>query len=1067
MTFVHSFEQQSEQSVPDSNMDSTTQTHRLQQQQYQQETPFPSPTPPVRHQQRAYSVTAMTSELQKTVMRYHEAEHQEKLRHSQPWWQYYYQLYHYHLPPGRKPTVFGPYLLLQTLGEGEFGKVKFGIEVKTGQEVAIKLIRKDSIDSTSRMTKVEREISVLRILRHPNIVELFDVIETEKYIGIILQCATGGELFDYILAHRYLKERDASRLFAQLISGVHYMHQKHIVHRDLKLENLLLDKHRNVLITDFGFANQFTSPQDDLMSTSCGSPCYAAPELVMNQGVYVGPAVDIWSCGVILFAMLCGYLPYDDDPANPESYNINLLYKYILNTPLIFPDYISEEACDLLSLMLVPDPEKRCTMETIMAHPWLSQHQHLFTREPQPEKGDVKEKEEEEQQQQQEQEQEQEQVVPDQDVPDVPESDRLPSQHQNDTSETSSKHGVSEDQQDTTTTHKDTPMHDISTIELPPLTTVDMDETPPLETPAKQQQQPHDDPSPSCLSPVEATVPQTQETPAIADEEEEKEPPASPLPTVHLKTQNRPKSIISSTEKVLHFLSGHSSTPKAGHTNEKRTRHMSLAAETGSPSILQSKFLSSLHQQRKAASPSPSAHDHQQPERSPAPNTSVSTPHPTKKSNTTRRTIRLSTITPPPQPQPSHTTDRGTRRKTLSLLVNSMTDNGKMPFTNRRLGGNSRTPTPPTITTTITTAIEERVHMMPSVSEHTIDTMTDKEKHRSAGQKLMDWFKKKPLSKFALFAGLAVCDDTNKTFYILGTIHRTTNQSSDTMLHNHNDRPLPATANSAEYADSAVDPKLRTHHGAVDQEALTSRPPAQVFAQVKATLKTLGLEAKRDGSEYKLKCTRPKRPAEKRLSNHHSLPHQSGTGVNPPFRMLLRRTSAQQSTLSATTIATTTTTNTTAATTTGTASSKNDENPTIYGDSNVDPGEEVRFSVELCKIKNLPGLYIVDMRRMRGNVWAYKFIYRTLMDTLKLGGKDGYLSTDKQQQQQQPAVEKTVTDADTAAVNEDSHNHNRMSTASSSGENSSSILDDPPHTPSPLNTAGKDEASSTATAVVA
>ncbi|RCI03649.1 hypothetical protein CU098_002098, partial [Rhizopus stolonifer] len=343
----------------------------------------PSSSSPPRHQQRAYSVTSMPSELQKSVMKHQEAEHQEKIRHNQPWWQYYYQLYHYQLPPGRKPTVFGPYLLLQTLGEGEFGKVKFGIQVKTGQEVAIKLIRKDSIDSASRMTKIEREISVLRVLHHPNIVELYDVIETEKYIGIILQCATGGELFDYILAHRYLKEKDASRLFAQLISGVHYMHQKRIVHRDLKLanclqENLLLDKHRNVLITDFGFANQFSSAQDDLMSTSCGSPCYAAPELVMNQGVYVGPAVDIWSCGVILFAMLCGYLPYDDDPANPESYNINLLYKYILNTPLIFPDYISEEACDLMSLMLVPNPEKRCSMETIMAHPWLSPHKHLF-----------------------------------------------------------------------------------------------------------------------------------------------------------------------------------------------------------------------------------------------------------------------------------------------------------------------------------------------------------------------------------------------------------------------------------------------------------------------------------------------------------------------------------------------------------------------------------------------------------------------------------------------------------------------------------------------------------------
>jgi serine/threonine protein kinase len=138
------------------------------------------------------------------------------------------------------------------------------------------------------------------------------VIETEKYIGIILDfangkdssnrttfvtdismCCSGGELFDHILAHRYLKEKDAAKLFAQLISGVNYLHQKKIVHRDLKLENLLLDKHRNVIITDFGFANRFEQKQDDLMSTSCGSPCYAAPELVISEGLYVGSAVDM------------------------------------------------------------------------------------------------------------------------------------------------------------------------------------------------------------------------------------------------------------------------------------------------------------------------------------------------------------------------------------------------------------------------------------------------------------------------------------------------------------------------------------------------------------------------------------------------------------------------------------------------------------------------------------------------------------------------------------------------------------------------------------------------------
>ena len=225
---------------------------------------------------------------------------------------------------------------------------------------------------------------------------MFDVMETDKYIGIVLEFAggehdrsivpdstdpfRGGELFDHILANRYLKEKDAQKLFAQLISGVDYLHKKHIVHRDLKLENLLLDKHRNIIITDFGFANRFDHEQDDLMATSCGSPCYAAPELVVSEGLYVGSAVDIWSCGVILYAMLSGYLPYDDDPANPDGDNINLLYKYIMSTKLNFPDHTSAEAKHLLQIMLVPNPEYRCRIEQIMKHPWLANYRDLFSR---------------------------------------------------------------------------------------------------------------------------------------------------------------------------------------------------------------------------------------------------------------------------------------------------------------------------------------------------------------------------------------------------------------------------------------------------------------------------------------------------------------------------------------------------------------------------------------------------------------------------------------------------------------------------------------------------------------
>ena len=218
------------------------------------------------------------------------------------------------------------------------------------------------------------------MLKHPNIVRLYDVIETDKYIGIILDYASGGELFDHILAHRFLKEKDACRLFAQLVSGVWYIHQRKIVHRDLKLENLLLDRNRNVIITDFGFANRFEHRSDDLMQTSCGSPCYAAPELVISEGAYVGSAVDIWSCGVILYAMLAGYLPFDDDPANPDGDNINLLYKYIVNTPLSFPEYISREARELLGIMLQPDPQRRADLSHVMQHPWLAPYAYLFEK---------------------------------------------------------------------------------------------------------------------------------------------------------------------------------------------------------------------------------------------------------------------------------------------------------------------------------------------------------------------------------------------------------------------------------------------------------------------------------------------------------------------------------------------------------------------------------------------------------------------------------------------------------------------------------------------------------------
>ncbi|KAK7954319.1 kinase-like protein [Apiospora saccharicola] len=308
-----------------------------------------------------------------------------------------------------KATKFGDYYLGSTIGEGEFGKVKLGWKQDGGVQVAIKLIRRDSVGSNpSRLNKIYREVSILRGVSHPNIVRLHEMSETERHIGIVLEYASGGELFDYILNHRYLKDNAARRLFAQLVSGVGYLHKKGIVHRDLKLENLLLDRNRNIIITDFGFANTFdandelteqeelglgdrdyvkstgldkTKPnglrRGDLMQTSCGSPCYAAPELVVSDSLYTGRKVDVWSCGVILYAMLAGYLPFDDDPANPEGDNINLLYKYIVNTPLTFPEYVTPHARDLLRRILVPSPRKRADLFEVARHSWLAEYAHV------------------------------------------------------------------------------------------------------------------------------------------------------------------------------------------------------------------------------------------------------------------------------------------------------------------------------------------------------------------------------------------------------------------------------------------------------------------------------------------------------------------------------------------------------------------------------------------------------------------------------------------------------------------------------------------------------------------
>jgi 5'-AMP-activated protein kinase catalytic alpha subunit len=254
----------------------------------------------------------------------------------------------------------GNYRLGKTLGEGTFGKVKLAEHETTGHKVAVKILNRQKIKNSKMDHKIKREIKILKLFRHPHIIRLYEVIETPKEIFLVMEYVSGGELFDYIVKHGRLSESEARRFFQQIISGVEYCHRFKVVHRDLKPENLLLDGDMNVKIADFGLSNMM---QDGLfLKTSCGSPNYAAPEVITGK-LYAGPEVDVWSCGVILYALLCGKLPFDEE-------TIPILFKKIREGSYTFPNHVSEPAKDLISKILVVDPLQRATMSDIRNHPW-------------------------------------------------------------------------------------------------------------------------------------------------------------------------------------------------------------------------------------------------------------------------------------------------------------------------------------------------------------------------------------------------------------------------------------------------------------------------------------------------------------------------------------------------------------------------------------------------------------------------------------------------------------------------------------------------------------------------
>ncbi|TSQ58036.1 Serine/threonine-protein kinase SIK2 [Bagarius yarrelli] len=260
----------------------------------------------------------------------------------------------------RGPVRVGFYDIERTLGKGNFAVVKLARHRITKTEVAIKIIDKTQLDSVN-LEKIYREVKIMKMLDHPHIIKLYQVMETKNMLYLVTEYAKNGEIFDYLAKHGRLSEPEARRKFWQILSAVEYCHNRNVVHRDLKAENLLLDGHMNIKIADFGFANFFQPGKP--LATWCGSPPYAAPEVFEGQQ-YEGPQLDIWSLGVVLYVLVCGALPFDG-PSLP------VLRQRVLEGRFRIPYFMTEECEHLIRRMLVLDPSKRLSVVQIKEHKWM------------------------------------------------------------------------------------------------------------------------------------------------------------------------------------------------------------------------------------------------------------------------------------------------------------------------------------------------------------------------------------------------------------------------------------------------------------------------------------------------------------------------------------------------------------------------------------------------------------------------------------------------------------------------------------------------------------------------
>ncbi|XP_063592886.1 SNF-related serine/threonine-protein kinase-like isoform X3 [Penaeus indicus] len=265
---------------------------------------------------------------------------------------------------GYDGKIAGLYDLEETLGRGHYAVVKLARHVFTGEKVAVKVIDKVRLDEVSR-SHLLQEVRCMKLVQHPNVVRLYEVIDTQTKLYLILELADGGDMYDYIMKHdRGLEEEAACKYFRQIVHAISYCHKLHVVHRDLKPENVVFfEKLGMVKLTDFGFSNKFCPGQK--LETSCGSLAYSAPEILLGDS-YDAPAVDIWSLGVILYMLVCGHAPFQE--AN-DSETLTM----IMDCKYTIPEYVSEPCRRLIARMLIRDPAKRSTLEDIAHDPWLQE----------------------------------------------------------------------------------------------------------------------------------------------------------------------------------------------------------------------------------------------------------------------------------------------------------------------------------------------------------------------------------------------------------------------------------------------------------------------------------------------------------------------------------------------------------------------------------------------------------------------------------------------------------------------------------------------------------------------